>query len=112
MSQVINPQDRIFVTGHRGLVGSQMFLRLQSAGLTRVLTATRKELDLCGMVMPLIAGLPKRQPDYVIHAAGKVGGIGANIAEPVDFCYDNLLIQATVLRAAWQSGSQEAALSG
>ena len=80
-----------------------MLLRLQSAGLKRVLTATRKELDLRdGHAVD--RWFAKAKPDYVIHAAGKVGGIGANIAEPVDFCYDNLLMQATVLRAAWQSG--------
>lgn len=103
MSNLLQPQDRIFVTGHRGLVGSQVLLRLKTAGLENVLTATRDELDLRDS-HSVERWFAEAQPDYVIHTAGKVGGIGANMAEPVDFCYDNLLIQATVLRAAWKIG--------
>ncbi|WP_148076023.1 GDP-L-fucose synthase family protein [Bythopirellula goksoeyrii] len=102
MSQTLQPQDRIFVTGHRGLVGSHVVSRLHAAGLGNVLSASREQLDLRdGRAVE--SWFAEAKPDYVIHTAGKVGGIGANIAEPVDFCYDNLLIQATVLRAAWQS---------
>ena len=65
-----------------------------------ILTATRAELDLRDQAA-VEHWFAEQKPEYVIHAAGKVGGIGANVAEPVDFAYDNLLIQATVLRAAW-----------
>ncbi len=76
---------------------------LQHAGFTNLLTASRTELDLRDPTA-VERWFAETQPEFVIHAAGKVGGIGANVAQPVDFAYDNLLIQATVLRAAWQHG--------
>jgi GDP-L-fucose synthase len=92
--------SRIYVSGHRGLVGSAIVTYLKQAGFTEILTATRAELDLRDQTA-VEHWFAEQKPEYVIHAAGKVGGIGANVAEPVDFAYDNLLIQATVLRAAW-----------
>jgi GDP-L-fucose synthase len=103
MTNNLSPASRVFVTGHRGLVGSTVLAHLQERGFTNVLTATRDELDLRDP-MGVEHWFKDKRPDYVIHAAGKVGGIGANVAEPVDFAYDNLMIQATVLRAAWLSG--------
>ena len=102
MPAIIDPQARILVTGHRGLVGSHVLQHLRNAGLTNLLTASHEELDLRDPAR-VERWFADALPDYVIHTAGKVGGIGANIAQPVDFCYDNLLIQATVLRAAWKS---------
>jgi GDP-L-fucose synthase len=81
-------------------VGSTLVNHLQQAGFAEILTATRAELDLRDQA-DVEHWFAEQKPEYVIHAAGKVGGIGANVAEPVDFAYDNLLIQATVLRAAW-----------
>jgi GDP-L-fucose synthase len=103
----ILPRDApIFVSGHRGMVGSALVRRLSSAGFSQILTAARDELDLRepGAVEAWFAA---RRPRYVIHAAGTVGGIQANIARPADFMYDNLLIHATVLRAAWKSGVEK-----
>ena len=69
----------------------------------RLLTATRAEVDLCDphAVDKFFA---EERPEYVIHAAGKVGGIHANATYPADFLHENLLIHATVLRSAWQHG--------
>jgi len=95
----MNRDSRIFVTGHRGLVGSAVVRHLRAEGYTRILTATRSELDLRDQreVDDWFSGA---RPEYVIHAAGTVGGILANSTRPVDFLYDNLMMQATVLRAA------------
>jgi GDP-L-fucose synthase len=90
---------RIWVTGHRGLVGSAVVRRLQAAGFSNLLTAARSEVDLRDQAA-VSAWVAARQPQYVIHVAGKVGGILANFRAQADFLYDNLLIHATVLRAA------------
>jgi GDP-L-fucose synthase len=93
----------IFVTGHRGLVGSALVRRLNAAGFTRILQATRGELDLRDGAA-VAAWFESRRPKYVIHAAGTVGGIHANATRPADFLYDNLMIHATVLHSARQTG--------
>lgn len=103
MSPKLSTQSRIYVSGHRGLVGSALVRRLERAGMNHILTASREELDLRD-TDAVETWFREMKPEYVIHAAGKVGGIGANFAQPVDFSYDNLLIQATVLRAAWLTG--------
>lgn len=91
----------IWVTGHRGLVGSAIVRRLQAAGFSVILTAPRAELDLRDQAA-VRRWVAERRPRHVIHAAGKVGGILANATSPADFLYDNLMMQATVLRAAWE----------
>jgi GDP-L-fucose synthase len=101
MLPTLNNKSRVFVSGHRGLVGTAVVNRLQQAGFVNILVADKRELDLRDP-SAVDRWFADQRPEYVIHAAGKVGGIGANIAEPVDFAHDNLLIQATVLRAAWQ----------
>lgn len=95
----ISRQARVFVTGHRGLVGSAVARQLKASGFSQILTATRHELDLRdpAAVDRWFAG---QRPNYVIHVAGKVGGILANSEHPADFLYDNILIHATVMRAA------------
>ena len=97
---------RVLITGHRGMVGSALVRRFQQAGYTNLLTASRDELDLRDPAA-VSAWFANMKPDYVVHAAGRVGGIQANRTQPADFLYDNLMIHATVLRAAWQTGVQK-----
>ncbi|MEM9185015.1 MAG: GDP-L-fucose synthase [Planctomycetota bacterium] len=98
------PDDaRIFVSGHRGMVGSAIARQLAAAGYANVLTVGRETVDLRDPA-GVDAWFAEHKPEYVVHAAGTVGGIGANRARPADFGYDNLMIHATVLRAAWRHG--------
>jgi GDP-L-fucose synthase len=92
-----------FVTGHRGMVGSALLRRLTREGFANILTATRQEVDLRDQAA-VDAWFDVHRPVYVIHAAGTVGGIGANNARPAEFLYDNLMIHATVLHAAHRTG--------
>lgn len=101
MSNVIDRTSSIFVSGHRGLVGSAVVRRLQKAGFDNLLTATRSEVDLRDP-SAVDAWFVAARPEYVVHVAGTVGGIHANATRPADFMYDNLMIHATVLRSAWQ----------
>ncbi|MEO2049937.1 MAG: GDP-L-fucose synthase [Pirellulales bacterium] len=103
MSTPLDRNLRIFVSGHRGLVGSTLVERLHAAGFDHLLTATRAEVDLRDQ-SSVDAWFAEQRPQVVMHAAGTVGGIQANATRPADFMYDNLMIHATVLRAAWQQG--------
>lgn len=89
---------RVFVAGHRGMVGSAIVRRLASEGCD-VLTATRQELDLMDQAATR-AWMAEQRPDAVVLAAAKVGGILANDTYPADFLYDNLMIAANVIEAA------------
>jgi GDP-L-fucose synthase len=95
--------SRVFVAGHRGLVGSAVVRRLQQAGYTNVLTATRDQLDLRDQAA-VTYWFRANRPDYVYLVAGTVGGILANSTRPAEFIYDNMLIHATVVHAAHQFG--------
>ncbi len=99
---MLTEESTIFVTGHKGLVGSALVRKLQSRGAFRILTASRNELDLRDQ-WSVSKWFEEHRPDYVIHVAGKVGGIWANANYPADFLYDNTLIHSTVLRAACDS---------
>jgi GDP-L-fucose synthase len=95
--------SRIFVAGHRGLVGSAILRRLQSGGYANLILRTRSELDLTNQ-QAVMEFFRQERPEYVFLAAAKVGGIMANATYPADFLRENLLIQTDVIDAAYQSG--------
>lgn len=94
---------RIFVAGHRGLVGSAIWRNLQESGFTRLLARTHAELDLMNPAAVRDFYRAER-PEYVLIAAAKVGGIMANSTQPVDFLYNNLVIQNNLIHAAYEHG--------
>jgi GDP-L-fucose synthase len=93
------PSSRIFVAGHRGLVGSAILRRLEVDGCRTVLTATRDQLDLRDQAA-VNYWFRANRPEYVFLVAGTVGGILANATRPAEFIYDNLMIHATVVHAS------------
>lgn len=93
--------SRIFVAGHRGLVGSAIVRRLKQDGFTNLQTASRAELDLRDQ-SEVDAWFKQHRPEYVFLVAGKVGGILANSTQPADFIYDNMLIHGTVVHSAYR----------
>lgn len=95
-------QDAIWVAGHRGMVGSAIVRALKSQG-REVLTVDRRELDL-GDQTAVHKWVEQHKPSSIIFCAAKVGGIMANDTQPVDFLYDNLLIQNNTIHAAHQAG--------
>ena len=99
----MNQDARTFVAGSRGLVGSAIVRRLEGAGATRLLTATREQLDLRDQAA-VNYWFRANRPEYVYLVAGTVGGIFANSSRPAEFIYDNMLIHATVVHAAHQYG--------
>lgn len=101
----MNLNDKIFVTGHRGMVGSAIVRALQARGYTRVVTRSRAELNLLDQ-QAVTAFMAAEQPDYVFIAAAKVGGIQANNVYRADFLYQNLMIEANLIHGAHQAGVQ------
>lgn len=91
--------NRVFVAGHRGLVGSAILRRLSQTGHSNVLTATRDQLDLRDQAA-VNYWFRANRPEYVYLVAGTVGGILANSTRPAEFIYDNMMIHATVVHAA------------
>ncbi len=103
--------SRIFVAGHRGLVGSAIVRRLEKEGYPNLILATRGELDLRDQAA-VSRFFARQLPEFVFLAAAKVGGILANSTRPAEFLYDNLAIQTNVIHAAWQSGAQKLVFLG
>jgi GDP-L-fucose synthase len=105
---VAEPMDRrarIFVTGHRGMVGGALVRRLQGAGFDNLLLATREQLDLIDQAA--VQGfLSHERPDYLFIAAAKVGGIQANNTQRAEFIYENLMIAANLIDGAHRAGVQ------
>src|SRR5450759_862249 len=102
----MNRNARIFIAGHRGLVGSAVTRRLEVEGYTSVLTATREQLDLRDQAA-VNYWFRANRPEYVFLVAGTVGGILANSTRPAEFIYDNMMIHATVVHAAHLFGAQK-----
>ena len=90
---------RVFVAGHKGMVGSAICRQLEKHSTVEVITRTRQELDLCNQ-QAVLEFMRSERPDEVIIAAAKVGGIQANNTFPADFIYQNLQIQTNVIYAA------------
>lgn len=98
----MNLNDKIYIAGHRGLVGSAIVRQLESRGFTNLLMRTHKELDLTNQVQ-VQTFFEQEKPDYVILAAAKVGGIHANNTYPADFIYQNMMIEANVINSAYEN---------
>ena len=99
----MQPGDKIYIAGHRGMVGSAITRKLQKEGFTNLLTRTSSELDLKNQAA-VQAFFEKERPDHVFLAAAKVGGIMANNIYRGEFLYDNLMIQSNTIDAAYRSG--------
>ena len=98
----MNLNDKIYIAGHGGLVGSAIVRQLDLRGFTNLLMRTHKELDLTNQAA-VKSFFTQEKPDYVILAAAKVGGIHANNTYPVDFIYQNMMIEANVINSAYEN---------
>jgi GDP-L-fucose synthase len=99
----VKPDSKIYVAGHRGLVGSAFMRRLQAAGYRNLVTRTHAELELTDQAA-VREFFERERPDYVVLAAARVGGIVANDTYPADFLRENLEIQGNVIHQAWRAG--------
>lgn len=97
--------SRIFVAGHRGMVGAAVVRRLRQGGFNNLLLASRSELDLTSQDA-VNRWFADNRPDVVVFAAAKVGGIHANSTYPAEFLYQNLAMASNAVHAAWQTGTQ------
>lgn len=97
---------KIYVAGHRGMVGSAICRALEKAGYSNIVTRTHKELDLCRQE-PVEGFFSDEKPDYVFLCAAKVGGIMANSEALADFMYDNMMLEMNVIHAAWKNGCKK-----
>src|SRR3989344_1039081 len=99
----MSTDSKIYIAGHRGLVGSAIVRALEAQGYKNLFLKTRQELDLldAGAVARFFAS---EKPEYVFVAAAKVGGIAANDSRPAEFIYENLLLQANVIHGAYKNG--------
>ena len=102
----VNKNARIFIAGHRGLVGSAIVRALKTEGYTNLLLKTRAELDL-SQQGPVEAFFKSEKPEYVFFAAAKVGGIFYNQTHQADFLYDNLITAANVIHAAAENNTEK-----
>ena len=99
----LDHDSRILITGHRGLAGSALKRRCEDQGFRHILVRARSELDLTDQAA-VNAFFAAERPEYVFHAAGRVGGIHPNDSMPADFIRDNLSMAVNVIDAAWRNG--------
>jgi len=102
----LNLQDKIYIAGHNGMVGSAILRKLRAEGYSNFVLANSREVDLRNQ-LEVQEFFRKEKPDYVFLAAAKVGGIVANDTYRAEFLYDNLMIEANVIDAAWRNGVQK-----
>lgn len=102
---ILTRQPKIYIAGHRGMVGAAIVRTLQQQGQTNLVTRTHAELDLTNQVA--VQAFEAEKPDQVYLAAAKVGGIHANNTYPAEFIYQNLMVQANVIHQAWRVGVQK-----
>lgn len=98
--------DRIFVAGHKGMVGSAIVRELDRLGYENIITRSHSELNLCRQ-KDTEEFFQTEKPEYVFLAAAKVGGIEANAKAPADFMYENMMLEMNVIHAAWRSGCRK-----
>lgn len=99
-------EDKIYVAGHRGMVGSAIVRELERQGYTNILTRTHSQLDLCRQ-QQVEDFFREERPAYVFLAAAKVGGITANSEALADFMYDNMILEMNVIHSAWMNGCKK-----
>lgn len=97
---MLTPDSRIYVAGHRGMVGSAIVRNLEKRGITNLITRTHEELNLANQ-QQVNSFFETEKPNVVILAAAKVGGIHANNTYPADFIYENLMIESNVIHSAY-----------
>lgn len=102
----MDKHSKIYVAGHRGMVGSAIVRELKRQGYNNIITRTHAELDLIRQA-DVENSFAAEKPEYVFLAAAKVGGIGANSTFPADFMYQNMMIEMNVVHAAWQNGCRK-----
>lgn len=99
----MNKDSKIYVAGHRGLVGSAIVRNLEERGYTNIICRTHKELDLTRQA-DVEKFFAEEKPEYVFLAAAKVGGIQANNTRPAEFIYENLMIESNIIHSAYKCG--------
>lgn len=99
------PEQSVYVAGHNGMVGSAVVRLLQQRGCNRIITRSRRELDLTDQ-LAVQQFFQSQRPDVVVFAAAKVGGILANHSYPAEFLYQNLAMASNAVHSAWQAGTQ------
>ena len=108
---MINKKSKIFVTGHKGLVGSSIVKKLSKLGFKNVITRTKSQLDLRNQIK-VENFFKKNKPEYIINSAAKVGGIFANERYPADFLYDNLQIQNNIIHCCYKFKAKDVIFLG
>ena len=98
----MNSNDKIYIAGHKGLVGSAICRQLKLRGFNNLITRSHNELDLVNQ-NEVQQFFDKEKPDYVVLAAAKVGGIYANSSYPAEFIYENLMIEANIIHSSYIS---------